>query len=75
MKVRKKVIYSFSSYFVPEISAVSWAFIETNEPRHLNVEHLQGELFIWESSVFAEVAHPTWTGYIQPGDSALAVLP
>lgn len=32
-------------------------------------------LFVWESSVFAEVAHPTWTGYIQPGDSALAMLP
>lgn len=31
--------------------------------------------FVWESSVFAEVAHPTWTGYIQPGDSALAMLP
>lgn len=28
-----------------------------------------------QPSVFAEVAHPTWTGHIQPADSALAVLP
>lgn len=32
-------------------------------------------LFVWESSVCAKVAHPTSTGYIQPGDSALAMLP
>lgn len=32
-------------------------------------------LLLWESSVFAEVAHPTWTEHIQPGDSALAMLP
>lgn len=44
IKERREVIYSFSSYLVPEISAVSWAFIETNERCHLNVEHLQREL-------------------------------